>query len=69
MDWIEKGLEQIEEFERNRERRMQLIENPRIDWVKFQSLGGDIEELYREAIKHHDYSLAKKASRALKRHG
>jgi hypothetical protein len=63
MGWITDIMEQIDAHEA----RHEALQADRIDWCRFEQLGGDIEEARREAVANGDRRLARRAARALAR--
>ena len=63
MGWLTDYIEQIDAHEA----RHEALQADRIDWARFEALGGDIEEARREAVAAGDHRLARRAARALAR--
>lgn len=67
MNWLQNHMAQVDEYEARREERQALLQTSRINWSRFVDLGGDIDEVRVEALRHGDERLARLARRALNR--
>ena len=67
MNWLQNYMAQIDEYEARREERQALLQAGRINWSRFVDLGGDIDKVRVEALRHGDQRLARLARRALNR--
>ena len=67
MNWLQNHMAQVEEYEARCEERLALLNASPINWSRFVDLGGDIDEVRVDALRHNDQRLARLAQQALDR--